>query len=433
MTMDSDVLPGHHQVEPPTAGRSEPVSNSVIMPTDGASRVREALGMSPDAPLRVAFVAGPGDAVGTFDHWSQGIHDPRMPVINYTTMLYSLVEALDAEALILVEQDRQPAQPRGRFRFEYTPRRRGRGGIGYHLDERAFALKVLRHLRAYRPDVIIVGTDAPDALIARLPRTRRVVLTAHNTYWPMGRRPNSLKARARSWIWKQGMRRIDVAVCTSDECAAQIAELGGPSGARSFTEIPQILTEFYPPQLAPAAAVETLLYVGRIEASKGVFDLLQAFESVAAEHATLRLEIAGTGTAAAPLMDAIAASPHADRIVFHGQLLAKAVHQRLESADLLLCPTRSSFSEGLALVVVEAAVHGVPTLLSSIVPAKALFPGASEEFPADDTAALTATLRRLVSSPADYATLCTALAEQRAQFRDRSKSWGSMLYRALVA
>lgn len=415
------------------ANMSEPVEHSVTLPPDAASKARQALGMSSSSSMRIAFIAGPGDVVGTFDHWSQGAHEPRTPVIAYSTMFYSVVHALEAEALVLVEHDKQPARGDSRFRFLHTPRRRSRRGIGYRLDERAFSNRVLRHLREYRPDVIIVGTDAPDVLIAGLPRARRIVLTAHNTFWPMGYRGASLKASLKLWIKSRALRRIDVAINTSDECAAQVAALGGPSGLRSFTEVPQILPAFYPELLSRAPVARHLLYVGRIEANKGVFDLLGAFESVAAHHPDLKLEIVGSGSADAPLRAAIAASPHADRIIFHGQLLAEAVHDRLDSADLLICPTRSNFNEGLALVVPEAAVHGVPTLLSSVVPAKRLLPRACAEFPVDDTAALAAALKRIVNTPAEYEVLCEELAAKRGQFRDRSKSWGSMLYRALSA
>ncbi|MDD7970900.1 glycosyltransferase family 4 protein [Roseinatronobacter alkalisoli] len=411
----------------------EPVTQSVSLPPDAAHAVRQSLGLGAQSALRIAFVAGPGDAVGTFDHWQKGAHDPRTPVIAYSSMFYSVADALAADVLMLVEQDRQPAAPDPRFRFIHTPRRRGRRGIGYRLDERAFTACVLRHLRDFRPDVIIVGTDAPNALIAGLPATRRVILTAHNTFWPMGRRPVSLKARLRLRAKSWALRRVDAVVNTSGECAAQVAALSGPSGTRSFTEIPQVLPDWYPETLTPAPTAERLLYLGRIEANKGVFDLLGAFDAIAADRPTLTLDIAGTGTADAPLRAAIAASPHAARITFHGQLQARDVHDRLDAADLLICPTRTDFAEGLALVVVEAAVHGVPALLSSIVPAKALLPGACVTFPADDSAALTAALRGIVDTPAEYGALCAALATKRHQFRERSGSWGSMLYRALVA
>jgi glycosyltransferase involved in cell wall biosynthesis len=85
------------------------------------------------------------------------------------------------------------------------------------------------------------------------------------------------------------------------------------------------------------------------------------------------------------------------------------------------------------LVVVEAAVHGVPALLSSVVPAQALLPDACVAFVVDDTAAFTAALRRMIDTPAEYRALRAAVAATRGQFCDRGNSWGSMLYRALIA
>jgi len=222
----------------------EPVARSVAMPPDAALVARQALGMAPDAALRIAFVAGPGDVVGTFDHWSQDAHDPRTPVIAYSAMFYTVVAALDAEALVVVEHAQQPAAPHSRFQFCHIPRVRNRGGIGYRIDARNYTNKVLRRLRDYKPDVVLIGTDAPDALIAGLPRAKRVILTAHNTYWPMGQRGTSLRTRVRLNMKMRALRRVHAVVNTSDECAAQVAALGGPAGTRSFTEIPQVLAAY---------------------------------------------------------------------------------------------------------------------------------------------------------------------------------------------
>jgi glycogen(starch) synthase len=409
----------------------EPVADSVSLPAAAASEVRRSLGMEPSSRLRIAFIAGSGDVVGTFDHWMKDCHDPRIPVIAYSTMFYAVVAALGAEALILAEQDRSPREPDPRFRFAYTEHPRGRRGLGYRLDEAAFTRSVLKKLAEWPPDLILVGTDASTALISRLPRQARVVLTAHNVYWPMGRRPEGLKASVRLWFLARALRRLHSAVCTSQECAEQIASLGSEP-ARMFVETPQVLDKFFS-QTRLRSACARLVYLGRIEVSKGILDLIDAFESIATSTPELTLDIAGTGSADALVRARIAASANSDRIRFHGLLGAQQVHFLLGESDLLVCPTRTDFSEGLALVVVEAAVHGVPAVLSSIVPAKDLLPGACVTFPANDTASMTAQLRELTTNRAAYAGLCAALGPARAQFLDRSTSWGSMLYRAMIA
>jgi glycosyltransferase involved in cell wall biosynthesis len=411
---------------------SEHVSNSVVMPFDAATLVRRTLGMAVDSPLRIAFLGGPGDVIGTFDHWVQGAHDPRTPVIAYSSMFYSVVAGLNATAMVLTEQDKQPANNDPRFRFVYTPRRRDRRRIGYWIDQASFSSSVLRHLRHFEPDVIIIGMDAPIQLIRGLPKVRRIVLTVHNTFWPMGLRPSSLRQKVTLWSTASILRRVDVAINTSSECAIQLAQLSGPSGDRSFTEIPQILQNFYPQALKPKLCVSQMLYLGRIEAEKGIFDLLAAFTRLAAANPKLHLSFAGTGSAEPELKDAIVASRFFDRITFYGQLPAKNVHALLDESDLLICPTRSSFREGLALVVIEAAVHGVPSLVSSVVPARNLLTKGCVTFPVDDADALTAALSGMVEDQLKYSKLRDTVFAKRSQFLDRTGSWGTQLYRALA-
>jgi hypothetical protein len=75
---------------------TEHVLNSVVTPSDAPVLVRQSLGVAADAPLRTAYVAGPGDACGTFDYWARGLHDPRTPVVAYSSMFYSVVASIDA-------------------------------------------------------------------------------------------------------------------------------------------------------------------------------------------------------------------------------------------------------------------------------------------------------------------------------------------------
>ncbi|HLQ18973.1 MAG TPA: glycosyltransferase family 4 protein, partial [Tabrizicola sp.] len=366
---------------------SEPVSAAVVLPKDADVLVRRRLGLAPGAPLRIAFVAGPGDVVGTFEFWQRGEHDARTPVIAYSSMFYSIVAALGAEALVLEEHDRQPSVPDPRFTFVHAPHRRGRGGIGFRLDERDFVKTVLGHVRPFNPHIVLIGAESPAALITGLPGGVLKVVTAHNALWAMGQPPSGALSKLKMWLRTRGLRRADAAIGTSEECALQIAAVGGPSGKHSYFEIPQILPAFFPPAPGPKSPARRLMYLGRIEASKGVFDLLSAFAAVAADHPDLTLDFVGSGAASPALSEEIARLSCADRVIAHGVLDARRVHDKLDQTDLLICPSRTS--EGLALVVVEASVHGVPSLLSSLVPAKTLLPGACVEFPAQDVAAMT--------------------------------------------
>lgn len=403
----------------------------VPLPADAATAVRKRLGLAAGDALRVAYVAGPGDAVGTFGHWAKGEQDPRVPVVTYSSMFYELIAKLGANALVLTEPAGLPAKPDARFKFVVTPRLRPKGFFAWHMANFRFSRLVLRQIARHRPHVVVVGTDAPVWVFRGVGRGAKLVLTAHNTFWPMGRRGGSLKSRVKEFIIRQSLAPVASAVCTSQECARQIAALSGRA-ERLFVEIPQVSAAYQAAEHS-GKGPSKLLFLGRIEENKGVFDLLTAFEAVAAEFAALHLDFAGSGTAEAELRQRIAGSALQSRVRFLGQLTAAGVHDALEQADVLVCPTRSSFNEGLALVVVEAAVHGVPSILSSVVPAKDLMAGACVEFPADDVAGLAAALRRVAGDPEGYAALRRAVASKGPQFRDGAQSWGVQLYRAILS
>lgn len=406
------------------------VSQAVAMPPGLGNQIRQRLGVTDTRPMRIAFLGGPGDVYGSFIRWRSGKHEDRVPVLAYSTQFYSLCSALGAEALVMVEQD-LPAEAGDRqFRFTTVARRRAARGLAWHQAEHDYARRLVAAIRDWRPDIIIVGGDLKPWAYPRLARIGRVILTIHNAFWAMGRRPKGLRQRLHQVMLSRTLSVASGAVCTSAECARQLKALAGDIGPVEV-EMPQILAS----QLAPMRKrnrARKLLFLGRIEVNKGVFDLLSAFEGLAQRFGDARLVMAGSGSADHALRSAAAAHPAADRIEVPGLLDGQGVHDALKQTDLLVCPTRSDFNEGLALVVMEAAAQGVPSVASSVVPAVELAKGACITFPADDLAALHAAIARLMDDDAAYQELVGATGAIRPAMLDRSAGWGGCLARVLA-
>ena len=404
------------------------VLNAVSLPPDAAQALRRHLGKPADAQLRIAYVPGPGDVVGTFDHWQQGRHDPRVPVITYSAMFYSLVHKIGAQALVLTAEDKQPMAQGDTVIFRHVPRDTGRHGLGYRLAEAKYAKALAQELNRWQPDITVVGSDAPPGLFHRLQSP--AILSAHNTFWPMGQRPRSLRARLSLLPRRRSLRHVVAAVCTSAECAHQIVALGGAKP--TFVEVPQVASTDMPPTTASLRnAAHRITYIGRIEENKGVFDLLTAVENLSISFPDLTLSFAGDGTAFAKLAAATSRSSFGAQVNLLGRIDSASIHALLDASDIVVCPTQSSFNEGLALVVVEAAIHGRPSVVSSVVPAGQLFPDSCVVFAADDAAALQAALRKLLENPAMLHRLSEDALKQRHKCLDRRQSWGSQLYQAL--
>lgn len=406
------------------------VLDCVVTPEDAPAVLRRRLCLSADEEVRIAYVPGPGDVVGTFGHWLEGRHDPRVPVIAYSTMFYTLVEKLDAKALVVTQVDSTPETEHPRFRFAHVPRNQRSGPIGYRVGKVVQAVHLARTLSAYRPHVVVVSTDAPALLLRLLSRRVRIVLSMHNTFWPRGRRRHDALTRIGHRLIAAGLNRVAGAVCVSEEGRAQFLMLH-PHARNVLVSTMQIVGRDLKP-IRRAEAVRTLLYLGRIEVNKGVFDLITAFERVSEAFPESWLELAGSGSAESALAERIGKSSARTRIRVLGLLDAEDVHSALDRADLLICPTRSTFPEGFAKVVAEAAIHGVPSIVSSTIPAADLFPEAHVEFPCDDADALAARLTEIMGDPPAFRELRCRVAAGRDQFLDRGRSWGSTLCQTLL-
>ena len=107
----------------------------------------------------------------------------------------------------------------------------------------------------------------------------------------------------------------------------------------------------------------TVAFVGRLDADKGILDLVQAMTVVAARFPSAELVVAGSG---AQETQARAAAKSAGlRARFTGPLASAAVRDLLASATVLCVPSRTGptgAEEALGLAFVEAQAMGVPVV-----------------------------------------------------------------------
>lgn len=370
--------------------------------------------------VRTSYIGGPGDIGGTYDQWRQGQHDQRVPIVTYSAMFYELTEKLDLDAQVLI-QNSVPDGGTGRFKFESISREKFSGGyLQWLRHERTYASALVEAVNRYDPDIIIVSSDAPSFSWRRLSRGRRLVLSAHNTFWPSGQKPRGIKDRLRFQFLSWRAKHLDGTVCVSHECSRQVKKLAG-NDHKTRIAYPQILSRYTP---SKSDRIASLLFLGRIEKFKGIFELLDAYQELKKDFPELTLSYAGTGKAADELVSRTQAT---DGVEYHGRLRSAEVHEAIRNADLVICPTTTKFNEGLAVVGFEAAAHGVPVALSSMVPAKDLLANGCIVFAPDSTEAISTAIRRLINNPEDYRSLKYETLKNREIVYDRTRSWGSQL------
>lgn len=411
----------------------EDISSIVTLPDDAGDRIRRLLGLGGGEEIRISYITGPGDVQGTYEYWREGKLDPRVPTVAKTAMYYELCRRIGARAQLIADsQPNRSACDDGEVRFDYIPRRRASGAISYH---RASILRIIdawRALETFSPHFIVACTDFPDYGLPFLKaRGAKLIFSLHNTFWTKGRTALSRKEKLANLGRRRWLKSVDAALCTSLECELQFRQLT-KDNIPTFRNIPQQRRPSPSGRpSSPAGKMRNILYLGRIERAKGVFDLLDAYKSLRGRYQDIALTFAGDGGQSEALANAIAdlGDP---RVQYLGRLSAEEVFEELQKSHVAVCPTRNAFKEGLALVCIEAAVYGVPSVMSTAVPAAYLLTESGEVFEADSVPGLTAAIDKFLQDSEFQKKRSQNALKESQQFFERDKSWGSYLYKAMV-
>lgn len=140
-----------------------------------------------------------------------------------------------------------------------------------------------------------------------------------------------------------------------------------------------------------------LLYLGRVDEGKGLFDLLNAHKRLHKTHPTV-LRIVGDGELTDTLRDRVNELGTADHVEFVGSVPHSEVQRHYRAADVYCLP---SYSEGFPLGNIEAMACGLPVVSTDIAPVREQISNEDNGllFPPGDVAALTDRLKRLFTSP----------------------------------
>ncbi|MEX0777510.1 MAG: glycosyltransferase family 4 protein [Phycisphaeraceae bacterium] len=391
------------------------------------------------APLRLVYAAGPGDVIGTYRHWKAGRDDPSQVGVTYSAQFFDVCRQSGAAALVIATHARRDRLDDGRVTILHRPIPGAKlGAAGYHLGQVWAGLRLTIRAIAFRADVVFVSDYAHWFALALLPLLGiAVVPCVHCVLWPAQKAPRRAQ-RLLNVLNRGFLRRRCCTLVASGAIAQQLQSVTGRPRGTVAQFMPTYrrwsFSGMAPPRfwLGGRGPVFNVLYAGRIEPEKGIWDLLAVARQLASsDRGQVSFDLCGTGSALAPLRQAVSQAGLATRFRVHGHCDQATMRQMFQDADAVIVPTRTEFVEGFNQVVVEAVLAGRPVITSSVCPAVEYLPGAAVIVAANDVEAYARAIVLLRDDVRFYAQVREAQAACCPRFYDPSQSFAAALGRAI--
>ena len=229
-------------------------------------------------------------------------------------------------------------------------------GLAFHLG---LPVRVARELRDYRPDAVLVqgAHDAPGVLLGRAAArsTARVVVDLHGDWHVSARLYGSPLRRVLAPVVdvlaRVGIRRADAVRTVS----AFTSDLVRDEGVEPAAEFPAYVDfeVFRSRPAMPLPERPTLLFVGVLEAYKGIDVLADAWRLAAPRVPDAHLRLVGRGSRFEVVEELLADLPRQT-----SWLPALGAEELAEELDVATALVLSSRSEGLPRIVMESFCRG---------------------------------------------------------------------------
>jgi glycogen(starch) synthase len=412
--------------------QNDPATACVVPPVEIETPPR-------DGRLRVFYALGPGDVVDSYRKWSVGLDCNSETSLTFSGQFFDFCRERGVWAYAVSSHPSRELLQHEAFTVENRPKPFANPrGVLFHLNQIWYGLSIITSALRFGADVVVVDSGTTHWFVLTLfAITRvRVVASLHNSYWASGFvPPGTLKRTIRALDGSFWRHAADASLCVSPECQRQIETLAQMRNGPVFQYRCQFRpTDFESVALPPPHAHRPfqVLFAGRVEREKGVFDLLEIAQTFKRESpGRLRIEICGGGDAFDELKRAITDQGLTDDVLLRGKLKRPELLACYGNSHVVIVPTRSTFCEGMPMVAAEAILTGRPVVTSRLSNALDVLEGALVEAQPDDPASYVECLRRLMTNGDYYRECCGACPKVGRQFYDRDQGLAAAMERMM--
>jgi glycogen synthase len=392
-------------------------------------------------PLRILYAAGPGDVLGTYRHWSEGQDDPSQVGITYSGQFFDVCRSIGAKGYVLSYCSKKAFLQDSQFTIEHRPKLfPNASGILHHLREVWYGLRLVATALQWRADVVIAATGTTHWFVLALLHYLgiKVIPSLHCVLWRQyvpQTKVEKLLIKLNAYLFNRSTAILAVSNTISGQVKQTIDSRQAKVQGAVLDFLPvyrgKEFRDVAPPNLTKLPF--RVVFIGRVEENKGVFDLLEVAKQLAAQgRRDIQFDICGNGSLLESLRFEIQQAGLEQTVICHGYCNKDKVHQVLSQSHAVIVPTKTSFAEGFCKVVAEGVLAGRPVVTSKVCPALAYArPGVVEASP-DNVADYTNALLKLRDDVQFYQQKRQGCFKVQAQFYDFSRSWGATLKSVLV-
>lgn len=395
--------------------------------------------MTFDQSIRIVYAAGPGDVAGTYRSWATGKHDRTEFAKTYSGDFFTFCEETSARAWVHSTNDqRDRVKDQNVCIIQKPVPWEKRGGWRFHASQLFLAWRIMFCAVMVRADLLVVGAMIHWWLLAPLKLFGvKVIPTLHCAFWPTGCRSMKwdvrLRDRLNGWFWSH---IADATIAVSPECERQVYQISTSPRGRVFQSRAQYEIASSS-MIAPADFSQTpkrVLYAGRIESNKGVFDLVDvAWELEQRRPGQLHWTFCGHGSEFDGLQKYIQKQHLTAAVQLAGRQDQSGMRTAYQECHFVVVPTTREFAEGLNKVAVEAALARRPVVTSRYSNALDVLQDAAIAVPPDNPQAYVDAIQYLIDNPQFYYRAVESSDQVRGQFQDPSRGWKAALHTAVVA
>lgn len=387
--------------------------------------------------MRVFLAMGQGDIVGDHKKTANGLASRGETSITFSEQAIRLLKARGHSGLLVSSHSRADRWSESNIETRHCPKpMTGRGGAIYHLSQLLSALQLGAMAKRFGAELAIIDSGTTHYFLLATFRHLGipVAVNFHNVRWPHGFEPRGKVSKLIRYLDSRFFRTQAIAAMgCSPECQVQVQG----DGAEALPYFPWTSqfsqAGFQPDRPVSQRATFNVLFVGRVERNKGVFDIVEMAKLIRDRSSLkVRFDVCGDGSALEPLRAAVEAADLNNEVRVRGRLERAELLAAYAAAHVTIVPTRGDFGEGMPLVCAEAMLAGRPVITSVLSNALPVIGPAIQEAQPESVVSFVDAIEAIGTSPERWRKLQTATSACRQQFLDRSLSYAAAIDRLLA-